>query len=145
MTAPTLTYIPDILEEHLEELGFLWGLRRTALRSPLYSPRAFTYLEERIVARLDGILADGELGLPLLEDTLAADDFHAVFAAGYALLHSRNGTSAARVLDAFAQAGGARLMGLRDALCHAPAQSILPEIQALARGAPSVGAVLAAE
>src|SRR5437879_3769442 len=59
MTAPALTYIPDILEEHLEELGFLWGLRRTALRSPLYSPRAFTYLEERIVGHLDGILADG--------------------------------------------------------------------------------------
>ena len=144
MTAPAL-YIPDILEEHLEELGFLWGQRRAALRSPLYSPRAFTHLEERIVAHLDGVLADGELALPLLEDTLAGEDFHAVFAAAYSLLNSKNETAATRVVEAFARAEGAALMGLRDALCHAPCESVLPRLNALARGVPNMLAVVAAE
>ena len=32
--APKLTFIPDILETHVEEAAFLWGRRANALRSP---------------------------------------------------------------------------------------------------------------
>ena len=143
--SPTATYIPDILEEHVEELGFLWDLRRAALRSPVYSPRAFTHLEERIVAHLQGVLADGDLALPLLEDTLGTGDFHGVFAAAYALLHSKNETAVTRVVEAFARATGAQLMGLRDALSHAPVTTVLPVMRQLARGPVTRLAVLAAE
>ena len=53
MPAPTATFIPDILEEHLEELAFLWGQRQTAVRDPRYTTREFTHLEERITAHLN--------------------------------------------------------------------------------------------
>ena len=46
MTAPKLRYLPDILEEHVEELAFLWGQRRTAIRSPIYTRRALLQLED---------------------------------------------------------------------------------------------------
>jgi len=132
VTTAVLPFIPDILEEHLEELAFLWGQRRNALRSPRYTLRAFAHLEERIAAHLQGVLAVGDGALPLLEDTLREGDSLAAFAAGYALLHRRDSTATARVLDAFAQAEDARLGGLRDALCQGPAGPVLPGIQALA-------------
>src|SRR5256885_16615339 len=106
MPAPA-TYIPDILEEHVEELAFLWGQRQSAMRDPSYTIRELTHLEERITAHLQGVLAVGEVALPLLEDTLAAEDPHMVFAAAYALLHAKNETATARVRDSFGQIGRA--------------------------------------
>src|SRR6266496_5548582 len=72
---------------------------QAAVRDPRYTIRELTYLEERITAHLQGVLAVGEVALPLLEDTLAAEDPHMVFAAAYALLHAKNETATARVRD----------------------------------------------
>jgi uncharacterized protein (TIGR02270 family) len=140
-----VAYIPDILEEHLEELAFLWGQRRTALRSARYTVRAFAHLEERVAAHLHGVLAVGGEALPLLEDLVREGDSDAAFAAGYALLHHGDATASARMLDAFARAEDGRLGGLRDALCHGPAGSVLPQIQALTNAAVMTRAVAAAE
>jgi len=143
--APALAYIPDILEEHLEELGFLWGQRRTALRSPRYTARAFAHLEERIAAHLQGVLAVGGAALPLLENTLRDGESLAAFAAAYALLHHADPTASDCALETFAKAEGARRAGLRDALCQGPVGSLLPRIQALAHSARAPLAVAAAE
>lgn len=145
MTAPALTYIADILEEHVEELAFLWGQRRTALQSPRYSIRAFAHLEERIAAHLQGVLAIGGEALPLLEDTLRDGDSLPSFAAAFALLHRGDDSATARVLDAFAHAENVRLGGLRDALCEGPIGSLLPQLQALAHSARAPLAVAAAQ
>ena len=141
----TATYIPDILEEHVEELAFLWGQRRSALRSPRYTVRAFAHLEDRIAAHLQGVLAVGGEALPLLEATLREGDSQTAFAAGYALLHHGDMTAIGRVLDAFRHAEGPPLGGLRDALCNGPAGSLLPQIQALAQSDPLARAVAAAD
>jgi hypothetical protein len=126
MPSPPATYIPDILEEHVEELAFLWGQRQTALRDPDYTIREFGHLEERITAHRDGVLAVGDHALPLLEDGLAQDDALLVFAAAYPLLHSGSPSATARVLDAFRNAEGERLARLEDALRHAPLGGGLP-------------------
>jgi len=144
VTAPA-TYIPDILEEHVEELAFLWGQRRGAVRSPRYTVRAFFHLEERLAAHLQGVLAVGGEALPLLEDTLREGDPLSTFAAAYALLHHADATATGRVLDAFARAKGGGLAALRDALCHGPAGSLLPQLQAMIHGTPLERAVAAAE
>jgi uncharacterized protein (TIGR02270 family) len=141
----TAAYIPDILEEHLEELAFLWGQRRSALRSSSYTVRAFFHLEERLAAHLDGVLSIGGEALPLLEDALRDGDSLTTFAAGYALLHHGDATAIGRVLDAFRHAEGPPLGGLRDALCNGPAGSILPQIQALTHSDALARAVAAAE
>src|SRR2546426_7951091 len=87
MPSSTAAFTLDILEEHLEELAFLWSQRQAAVRDPAYTIRELTHLEERITAHLHGVLTIGEVALPLLEDTLSAEDPHIVFAAAYALLH----------------------------------------------------------
>ena len=73
--------MPDILEEHLEELAFLWGQRQAALRHPEHTLRSFSGLEERIEAHLHGLLAVGDQANPLLEEKLTCDDELVVFAA----------------------------------------------------------------
>lgn len=145
MSAPRATYIHDIADEHVEELGFLWGQRRAALRSSGYTIRALADLEERIAAHLQGVLAVGDHALPLLEDTLAQDDPLAVFAAAFALLHSDSVAARSRVLEAFMQAQGERLGGLRDALCHAPLHDAAPQLDALSRSSAAPVAIAAGE
>jgi len=145
MAAGSLTFIPDVLEEHLEELAFLWGRRRSALRDPDYRIREFSDLEERITAHLKGILAVGDMALPLLEETLAEGDGLDLFAAAYSLLHFGSDTPRARVLDAFSSAGGERLDYLREALCFAPLAGIQHRIEELFRSGGTVMAAAAAQ
>ena len=38
MTDTPMKFLPDLVEEHFEELAFLWGQRRGALRSPRFMP-----------------------------------------------------------------------------------------------------------
>jgi len=145
MPSPTATFIPDILEEHVEELAFLWGRRQTALRDSDYTLRAFSDLEERIAAHLHGVIAVGERALPLLEDTLAQDDPLAAFAAAFSLLHSGADAARSRVLDAFSHAQGERFTGLRDALCHGPLDPAAPQLDALFRSGAAPVAIAAGE
>src|SRR3989442_9981762 len=147
MPAPIATFIPDILEEHIEELAFLWEQRQAAVRDPRYTIRELTHLEERITAHLQGVLAVGEVALPLLEDTLAAEDPHMVFAAAYALLHAKNETATARVRDSFGHAQGPVLAALQDALAQAPFNPGIAPFRELFHGgppppAPPAGALL---
>jgi uncharacterized protein (TIGR02270 family) len=142
---PDLKFIPGILEEHLEELGFLWARRRAGLRDPDYTLTAFLELEQRIKAHLAGILVVGDESLPLLEAGLSSDDGATAFASAYALLHRRAGSSLPFVLDAFRASEGERLAGLRDALSHGPVDAAQPEIETLSRTSPPAIAAAAAE
>jgi uncharacterized protein (TIGR02270 family) len=136
MPAPRATFITDILEEHLEELAFLWGQRRSALRSPRYTRRAVGDLEERIDAHLQGILTVGEPAIPLLESTLLDGDDLDAFAASYALLSMRAPALTAKVLDAFRTAEGATLNGIREALCHVPGAPLIADLRPLLTAEP---------
>ena len=145
MTAPPLAFIPDILEEHFEELQFLWGQREHALRSPVHTPRAVAQLEERIAGRLQGVLAQGERALPLLEAGLASDDAMAAFAAAFTLLRAGGEANERRVLGALAAAGGDRLDGIRRALCAAPCAHLARPLHAMLGTAPTPVAAAIAE
>ena len=57
MPAPIATFIPDILEEHVEELAFLWEQRQAAVRDPRYTMRELTQLEQRITGPALALLA----------------------------------------------------------------------------------------
>src|SRR5687767_4431381 len=118
--SPTLAYIPDIVEEHFEELQFLWGQRRNALRSATARQRDLRSLEERIEGHATGMLVIGDRLIEFAEPALAADGEMPAFAVTFALL--RLGTPAAlqQVVQAFETANGQRLEGLRDALAHGP-------------------------
>lgn len=133
MAAPTAawTFLPDVLEEHLEELGFLWARRARALTSPEETPRTVRELEERIQAHLQGVLVVAHRALDFIAARLGSDDGQATFAAAFSLLHLRRPELTARVLDAFEHAEGERLTGLRQALSHGPAEEGTARLWAL--------------
>ena len=120
---------PDLLEQHYEELQFLWGRRQSALRSPTVTIRAFSALEERIEGHVQGLLVAQDRMIALLEEGLAADQSATAFAATYPLL--RLGTDKARslVLNALGSAAGVAGEGIRLALCQSPADAVLPALQ----------------
>ena len=143
--APKLTFIPDILEEHLEELAFLWGQRTSAIRSPDYTLREIGLLEERIAAHAQGLLVIGDRLIPFVEEKLGGDDANAVFAAAFALLHLSSDAALQRVLRAVESAVDARFDAIRTALCHGPIDRILPNLHAIFASGPAPAAATAAE
>jgi len=145
MFATQRAVIPEILQQHFDELQFLWGQHRAALRSPEYKLSDLRRLEERIEAHLDGLLVPGERVIPLVKGGLAGEDPLQAFAAAYVLLRLNRENATKQVLDAFLNAQGPALEGLRDALCHSPITEILPSIRGAFTSAPAPIAVAAAE
>src|SRR5437868_656533 len=128
------SYVPEILEEHYEELQFLWANRTAALRSPRYTLRELAKLEERIEAHVQGMLAVGEPMRELVEPGLSATDATIAFASAFALLRLDKPPTTRLVLDRFATAEGPALEGIREALCHGAPASSLRELDFLAGG-----------
>jgi uncharacterized protein (TIGR02270 family) len=126
-----LTFIPDIAEEHYEELQFLWSQRRNALRSSAYTMREMGMLEERIEAHTQGLLVLGDHLLELVAPGLDGDDELPAFAAAHTLLRLGTPDAVGRVRDVFVRSDGKKLDGLREALAHGPAQSLMPLLQQL--------------
>lgn len=59
--APESLILWDIVQEHLDEAGFCYGVWQAALRSPLYTlAEVETGPEERLRAHLDGLVIAGE-------------------------------------------------------------------------------------
>lgn len=136
--------IGALLEEHLDELEFLWAQRRGALRSPRYSPHELCELEERIEAHVQGVLVGGAAGVPFCAERLAAEDTDAVFAAAYALLRLNDAPAAERVVNAFLEAECNRLDGLCAALCHGPIHAVRDRLRSSLTSAPPAVALAAA-
>src|SRR5918999_3284345 len=121
MTAPAkVTYIPDIVEEHFDELQFLWTQRRNALRSSAYTEREILMLEERIEAHSEGMLVIGDRLLEFLQPAVDGPEEMAAFAAAFSLLRLGTREALTRVTGCLEHAQGKKLDGLRDALVHGP-------------------------
>lgn len=145
MTDAPLKFLPDLVEEHFQELAFLWGQRRGALRSPRFLPRDLDRLEKRIEAHLQGLLIAGdELG-EFVRPGLEGDAADEAFAAGFSLLRSRIPGAAEMAWEAFASATGGRADGLAEAFAHGPADALLPRLEDAAKSAPPALAAAAAE
>jgi len=145
MAANKVNVIPDILEEHFEELEFLWGQRQEALRSPEYTLPELLELEERIEVHIQGLLIGGEHTIPIIQEGLSEDDSLTVFAAAYALLRLGIESAAQQVVDAFLQAEGEQLDGIGQALCHGPIDMIIDQLKEALASGPAPVAVSAAE
>jgi uncharacterized protein (TIGR02270 family) len=144
VTSPKLTFIPDILEEHYEELQYLWGHRQVALRSPRHVLRHLTEFEERMEAHVQGLLIAVEAMVPLVEGGLISDDPLEAFASGYLLLRSGD-KIAPRALMAFANAKDSGLRGLTEAISHGPARAFVAQLQVLLGTGPPLTAIASAE
>ncbi len=146
MKAPAITVIPEILEEHFEELAFLLGHWESAIRSAAWNRRSLKDLDERIEAHVEGLLAGGEETIPEGKGGLVNEDPMVSFAAAYALLRLQNPTAAQIVMEAFRQAQEGQLDGIRQALCHGPIELVLEDLRqaAAATLAPIAAAAIEA-
>lgn len=124
----------DILEEHFEELQFLWPQRRASLRSPKYSLRELGELEARIEAHVQGLLVGGTHTCRRLEPVLADDDAVVSFAAAYTLLRFEKADIHAQALETLLQKPSD---GIVEAFCHAPVEPILSRLRSLLGASPS--------
>ncbi len=140
-----LTVIADILEEHFEELELLWARRQVTLRSPDCTMGALLDLEERIEGHVEGLLVGGDATAGLVAPGLTGEEPALAFAVAYTLLRMGGPGRVGRVVAAFDAARPGPLEGIRQAMSHGPAASLLPGLrQALATG-PALLAASAAE
>lgn len=108
----------DILEEHLEEADFLFHQRKNALGDRVYNLDDLAELEERLLAHLDGLVLGGKEAWTLLEPKLAEGEVGEVFAAAFVAMESGDPARVELVRKTFAEAEGAVLDGIRQALRH---------------------------
>jgi uncharacterized protein (TIGR02270 family) len=95
---PLLTYIPQILEEHFEELAFLLHLRAHQIGSGKMLFRQFIDLDDRIQGHIDGLLVSPDGTRALAEPALAGDDPLNARAAAYILLALGPGPTVEKIL-----------------------------------------------
>jgi uncharacterized protein (TIGR02270 family) len=139
--APRLTYIPDLVEEHFDELQFLWTHRRAALRSPSYTERRLAALEDRIEGHAQGMTVIGDRLVVFVQAALLGDEELPAFGAAFALLRLGTPDALAQVANALAEAHGPRLDGLADALANGLAKPLTPQLTSLfLSGSPPVAA-----
>jgi uncharacterized protein (TIGR02270 family) len=138
-------FLPDLLEEHLEEIQFLWPIREQGLRSPRMTLRDVRGFEDRIEARVDGVLVPGNDAIPFVEPHLVADDLYAAFAGSFVLLRHATPEALALMHAALRNASGKRLTGIGRALQMGAATTLTDELGAMVREADAARAVTAAE
>jgi len=135
----------DILEEHFEELGFLWSQRLNALRSPEYTVESLARLDGRIAAHADGLALAGEAALPVIEEGLLEEEAPVAFAAAFSLLLMGTEEASRRVHDRFLEAGAEGSLGIGQAMSFAPIGGIEQQLQQIVTSGENPRAVLAAD
>ncbi len=120
MAAP-LTFIPDILDEHLEEVAMLLARRATLAQSPTAQLHHLADLDERLLAHLDGVNAVGEAAGEPLRTLITGDDPSAVRGAAFVLLRGDVPEARALMREAFLAATGEPVLAMADALLLGPA------------------------
>lgn len=114
--SPRLDFLPDVLEEHLDELQVLLAMRDGVLRASDARLRHLKETDARILAHLDGVLSVGERGHPLLRELLAGEDPAAVEVACFALMTLGTGAATSMVIEAWDRSEGSLLLGIASAI-----------------------------
>lgn len=137
--------IPAVLLEHFQELQELYGMRKTASRSPECTLADLKELDERIGTHIDGLLSSSEQSQPLLEAQLGGEDEDAVFSAAYVLLRIRTATAADSVLSAAQTAAPEVRAAFVEAMALQPIDLIQSRLQQIYESGPPLAASLAGE
>ncbi|MCU0634529.1 MAG: hypothetical protein MUE41_06620 [Gemmatimonadaceae bacterium] len=135
------SFLPDVFELHVEELGFLRRQRRAALVDPERTWKSLCELDARLDAHVAGTVAIGVEMPPRLRPALEGDDDDRAFAAALALLRARDVDGTRTLLGALATAEGDRLAAFSDALAMAAPPPLLPHLLPIARAGDPLRAI----
>lgn len=135
MTAPgaaRLTFLPDILEEHLDELESLLALRDVVLRAADARRRNLRDVDQRVLAHLGGVLAIGQRAQSALSQRLASDAPGSVEAAACSLLAAGTEWATAMLLEKWSAAEGSALIAIGAALRRVVHPDVLSRLASVA-------------
>lgn len=77
-----LTYIPEIIESHIDEVSFLYEQYRTEIAAGDDDQSYLRFLAKRLRANIDGLLLNHDVVWELVEPDLAGGDAEVFFTAG---------------------------------------------------------------
>jgi uncharacterized protein (TIGR02270 family) len=136
----------DIVEEHFEELDFLWEQRERVIFAEDWTRSELVVLEARAEAHLDALrLAEGH-ALDLARPALAGDATFAATAATLVMLDWGVPELSAEVLEGLSKAEAPETReGIRIGLRHAPLSDLREGLLGLAAGSDLALAAIAAD
>jgi uncharacterized protein (TIGR02270 family) len=137
--------IKKVIQKHLEELGFLWRQRTTALRSPDWQLGDIKRLDSRIEPHLDGLRIAATGDVAAMAANLKGDDPWTIVAASVALLQLQTKEAAQAVVDALLATEPKQADAFRRALVRGPIDLIEEQLRAAADTAPPHVAATAVE
>jgi len=127
----------DIVEEHFEELDFLWEVRESVIFAPDWNLEELAELEERAEAHLDGLRLAELHAVDVARPHLAGEHRSGATAATFVFMESGDPELAGGVLAALANADAPARDGIRIGLRHSRIDAIETQLFELAASGPS--------
>ncbi len=138
--------IVDIVEEHFEELDFLWQQREAVIFAPDWDLEDLAELESRALAHLDGLSVGEGHAVDIARPALAGDDVFAAVAATLLFMELGTPELLEELLDVFECAEAAEVRdGIRIGLRHCRLDAARDRLLAMAAGANLACAAAAAD
>lgn len=127
--------LPDVVEEHFDELDWLWEHREANVFTPDWTLADLAFCEERAEAHLDGLRLAELHGIDLALARLGSGAPSAALAATLVLCADATRSQFDAVRDALRAGDPPVLDGVRRALRHDLPDELLPLLRELAGGA----------
>lgn len=135
----------DILEEHLEELDFLWEQRESVIFAPDWNLQELAELEERAEAHLDGLRIGAGHSVEIARPALTGEEKGAATASALTMMTMDSPAQETEAVLAMAAATSpAARDGIRIALRHSDVRRVAERLAQMASvGEPAVRAAAA--
>jgi uncharacterized protein (TIGR02270 family) len=91
--------IETVVNQHAEEVAFLWLLRDAAVHTPHYSLTDLAHLDDRVDAHIDGLRIASDIGWKICKEALSQEEAGEVFAAAVLAFESGNETRIQTALE----------------------------------------------
>lgn len=137
--------ILDIVEEHFDELDFLWEHREANLFTPDWTLEDLAEHEERAEAHLDGLRLAELHAVDLAEERLVGGETFATTAAALVLFEAGEAEYHELIREALRTAGPESVDGIRIALRHYPLDGMSETLETLVTGEELFRAAAAAD
>jgi uncharacterized protein (TIGR02270 family) len=134
MDQPGPRVMLDILEEHFDELDFLWEQRERMLFAPDRYLNDLAQLEERAEAHLDGLRIGCEHSVQIARPHLAGKEVGAATAAAFVFLAMDTPALAIDLMNALPDASDEARDGVRIALRHSDVRPVQDRLYELSVG-----------
>lgn len=124
--------LPDIVEEHFDELDWLWEHREANVFTPDWTLEDLAWCEERAEAHLDGLRLAELHGIDLARARIGSGEPSAALAATLVLCSDPSEAPLDLVRDALRAGEPPIVDGVRRALRHSLPEALLPTLHELA-------------